>query len=154
MHFGCVHGIRCISDILFIHPKHCYPGCRQRVGRSLDFHDTASISMGPLVLSKRSLGNVHIFYTGAHKCDGVLVILPLSHALNPYPSGIHRYMGHRQMDGIQSSRSVWIFNNPAAFTPERLHHLLKYLHKKIEVIFFFIVIFYCNLCNILTYLLL
>ncbi|KAI7796690.1 putative deleted in malignant brain tumors 1 protein-like [Triplophysa rosa] len=30
----------------------CYPGRHLRVGRSLDFHDTASISMGPLVWSK------------------------------------------------------------------------------------------------------
>ncbi|XP_057213803.1 alpha-tectorin-like [Triplophysa rosa] len=39
---------------------HCYPGCRQRVGRSLDFHDTASISMGPLVLSKRNTDTLAI----------------------------------------------------------------------------------------------
>ncbi|XP_056627971.1 deleted in malignant brain tumors 1 protein-like [Triplophysa dalaica] len=34
----------------------CFPGIHPRVVRSLDFHDTASISMGPLVWSK---GNVH-----------------------------------------------------------------------------------------------
>ncbi|XP_051523541.1 alpha-tectorin-like [Myxocyprinus asiaticus] len=34
---------------------HCYPGYHQRVARSLDFHDSASISMGPLVMSERNL---------------------------------------------------------------------------------------------------
>ncbi|XP_073723307.1 alpha-tectorin [Misgurnus anguillicaudatus] len=60
---------------------HCYPGCRQREGRSLDFHDSASISMGPLVLSEKisdTLVSIKGRKSGARGLCGSLIILLVS----------------------------------------------------------------------------
>nr|XP_055061323.1 alpha-tectorin-like [Misgurnus anguillicaudatus] len=59
---------------------HCYPGYHQRAGRSLEFHDSASISLGPLVRSDENSDTWvrHKVGSGASGLCGSLIILLLS----------------------------------------------------------------------------